>query len=309
MCYAKLKKVAEAMWENMTFLDEMMSKRRRRVGAKGMPASSKAMAVLIGKILGIYADRQLSKKLKASPTLRKICGLKRAPHHSTFSKFRKRMSTKMWDVLFTELVEAAKKLGIIKGRIVAFDGTDFEAYSNPRRKNPSDSCAAWGYRRSKKDGEKEFLFGYKAHVAIDAESELPVALTVLPGNRHDSIGFFPTFEKLKKVLTFQIQKVLGDCAYYSTEILNKIIKNLGAIPLIPKNKDQKMKDKDFKKRPAVERIFSRAKEFLGLDNLKLRGLWNATIHTLTTFCSMLFAAIGSFKAGYKNWRSIVSLKY
>jgi hypothetical protein len=71
---------------------------------------------------------------------------------------------------------------------------------------------------------------------------------------------------------------------------------------------EKPKDPNYKKRTAIERLNSRCKEELGLDRLKMRGLWAATFHATEVLCSMLYAAVGSFLAGFKDWRSIVSLR-
>lgn len=88
--YSKLKKVMEAL--DLSFIDQFVKKRRRKVGRKGIKPSSLMKAFLAKRILGIPSGRQLSKKLETSPTLRAICRLRKAPHHSTLSKARKRLA-------------------------------------------------------------------------------------------------------------------------------------------------------------------------------------------------------------------------
>lgn len=202
----------------------------------------------------------------------------------------------------------AKQLGLAKGRLVVVDSTDFSAYCNEKKEPEklSDKCAQWGYSST-----KGFVFGYKAHIFCDAESELPLAVAVLPANVHDAEGFFFVYGQLLQIFTFEIQKVIGDCAYDAAEIYQALLSGITA--LIAKNgrghyESENPKDTDYRKRTAIERLNSRSKVELGLDNLKMRGLWAATFHATEVLCSMLFAAVGSFLAGFKDWRSIVNLR-
>lgn len=199
-------------------------------------------------------------------------------------------------------------MGMAKGKMIAFDSTDFPAYCNPDKKVLSDSCATWGHSAT-----KGWVFGYKAHIAVDAEAELPLAVTIFPAHIHDHDGFFPTFKELLKHFTYGITKILGDCAYDATDIY-EAIRGRRITPVIAVNgrghyESISPKDKDYRKRVSIERVNSRSKIELGLENLKMRGLWAATIHVLTVLSSMLFAAVGSFLAGFSDWRSIVSLRY
>ena len=211
------------------------------------------------------------------------------------------------DVLFSFLVEKVKEAGLVKGKLVAVDSTDFTAYCNGRKKlnDRSDKFARWGHSTT-----KGRVFGYKAHIACDAETELPLAVVVLPASRHDTVGFFPLFERLLKHFSFHIQKLIADCGYDATEIYQKL---KSIIAVIARNGrghygSEKPKYPDCRKRTATERLNSRVKEELGLDRLKRRGLWAATFHATEVLCSMLYAAVGSFLAGFKDWRSIVSLR-
>lgn len=304
MCYEKLKKVVDTL--DLSFLDRLQQKRRRNVGRKGNKISSYVKAWLIRHIRGMPSEAQLAREIRGSDMLRKICGFKKAPCRSSFCKARKRVSLAGIEALFCFLVQKAKEFGLAKGRIVAIDSTDFEAYCNHRKKlkDRSDQCARWGYSTL-----RGRVFGYKAHIACDAESELPLAVVVLPANEHDAVGFFPVFERLSKLFK-AIWKVLADCAYDALSI-RKALHGIEA--LIARNgrgkfESENPKDPDFKKRTAVERINSRSKVELGLDNFKMKGLWAATFHATGVLCSMLYAAVGSYLAGFKDWRSIVNLR-
>jgi transposase len=203
MGYSKLKKVADAF--DLSFLDRFQQERRRKVGRKGYLMSSYVKAWLLKHLLGIPSEAQLVGRLNGSAELRKLCNLEKAPSRTSFCRARKRFGLRGIDFLFSFLVEKAKEAGLTKGKLVAVDSTDFTAYCNgdKKLKDRSDKFARWGHSTT-----KGRVFGYKAHIACDVETELPLAIVVLPASRHDVIGFFPLFEKLLK---FQLPYSEADC--------------------------------------------------------------------------------------------------
>ncbi len=302
MSLEKLKKLVDTL--DLSPLDRFQQKRRRRVGRKGNKMSSYAKAWLLRHILGIPSEAQLARKVQTE--LRRICSFLQAPCKSSYCRARKRLGLLGIEFLFCLLVQKAKELGLATGRIVAVDSTDFEAYCNGRKKlkDRSDKDARWGYSATK--GRN---FGYKLHLFCDAETELPLAALVLPASRHDAFAFFPLFDKLLRLFS-AIWKLLADCGYDALEIRKRIGGMKAAIARNGRGKfeSENPKDPDYKKRTAIERLNSRIKGELGLDNLKMRGLWAATFHATEVLCSMLYAAVGSFLAGFENWRSIVNLR-
>ena len=56
----------------------------------------------------------------------------------------------------------------------------------------------------------------------------------------------------------------------------------------------------FRKRVSIERVFSRAKELLLLDNLRVRGPEQAFIHGCLTFSAMLTVALTAIKQHKPN---------
>ena len=306
MSYAKLKKIVETL--DLSEVDRFYRGMRRKVGRRGHEISCYLKAWAFKHILGVPSEAQLARKIETGTALRKLCGFKKAPSKSAYSKARKRLTIRGLEFFFVFLVLKAKQVGLAKGRLVAVDSTDFTAYCNGKKKLKfrSDKDARWGHSTT-----KGRVFGYKAHICCDAESELPLAVAILPANEHDAVGFFPAYGKLLQSFTYEIQKLIADCAYDATEIYQALLSNIAAV--IARNgrghyESEKPKDPDYRKRTAIERLNSRCKEELGLDNLKMRGLWSATFHATEVLCSMLFAAIGSFLAGFKDWRSIVNLR-
>jgi len=100
--------------------------------------------------------------------------------------------------------------------------------------------------------------------------------------------------------------VLADAQYNSAKV-RVTAEEFGAEPVIPVRRDSRVKDalkvgKDFVTRGAqrlvalfrgrwsVERLFGRAKEWLLLGCLRLRGLEQVTIHACLSFTAMLAVA-------------------
>ena len=137
-------------------------------------------------------------------------------------------------------------------------------------------------------------------------SELPLAFMVEPCNRNDKCFIQPLLEKLK-AQDISFKTVLADAQYDSANV-RKTVRDCGAEPVIPYRKTSRIKSalrvgrdfvvhgvkrvvKLFRKRVSIERVFSRAKEWLLLDHLRVRGLQQAFIHACLRFSAMLVVAL------------------
>jgi len=144
------------------------------------------------------------------------------------------------------------------------------------------------------------------HTACYTSSELPLAFTVEPCNRNDKCFIKPSLEKLKQ-RGISFNTVLADTQYDSAKVRDTV-REYGAEPVIPYRKSSKIRNalkvgKDFivrgvkrlvnlfRKRVSLERLFSRAKEWLLLDHLRVRGLEQAFIHACLSFSAMLIVAL------------------
>jgi len=201
------------------------------------------------------------------------------------------------------LLEQLLKDGAVKGEVVALDSTAVKAYSQRSLDNKtgkSDPEARVGR------GRRGFLLGYKVHTACCASSELPLAFAVQPCNLNDKCFIKPLLEKLKRQ-SISFKTVLADAQYDSAKV-RKTVRDCGAEPVIPYRKTSRIKNalrvgrdfvvhgvkrlvKLFRKRVCIERVFSRAKEWLRLDHLRVKGLEQASIHACLSFSAMLVVAV------------------
>ena len=202
-------------------------------------------------------------------------------------------------MLLKQLVDG----GGVKGEVVAVDSTAIKAYSQRDLENKagkSDPDARVGR------GRRGFVLGYKVHTVCCTDSELPLAFMVEPCNRNEKLCFKPLLKKLQDQ-DIHFKTVIADAQYDSAKVRNAT-RMFGAEPIIPYRKGSRIRKtlrvgrdfvihgvkrlvKLFRKRVSVERVFSRAKEWLLLDHLRVRGLEQVFIHIALSFSAMLTVAV------------------
>ena len=121
----------------------------------------------------------------------------------------------------------------------------------------------------------------------------------------------PLLQKLMN-LDVSFNAVLADAQYDSVKV-RETVKEYDAEPVIPFRRRSKVRSlrvgRDFivhgvkrlvnlfRKRVSVERVFSRAKEWLQLDHLRVRGLEQAFIHACLSFSAMITIALTAVRQG------------
>jgi len=277
---------------------------REGAGRKPYDPVSMLKAQLLKHLRRVPSDRRLALLLKRNRLVARACGFRReTPSHGLFTQFRHRLGKDGYEKVFSMLLEQLLKDGAVKGEVVAFDSTAVKAYSQRSLDNKtgkSDFEARVGRAR------RGFMLGYKVHTACCASCELPLAFTVEPCNRNDKCFINPLLEKLKDQ-GIDFKTVLADAQYDSAKVRNTV-GEYGAEPVIPFRKDSRIRGafrvgkdfvvrgvkrlvKLFRKRVSVERVFSRAKEWLLLGHLRVRGLEQAFIHACLSFSAMLAVAV------------------
>ncbi|MQY62666.1 transposase [archaeon] len=265
-------------------------------GRKPYPAVSMLKAQLLKHLRRIPSDRRLALLLKRNKRDARACGFRRkTPSHGLFTQFRHRLGRDGYEQVFSMMLEQLLKGGAVKGEVVALDGTAIKAYSQRSLDNKTgkSDCEARVGR-----GRRGFILGYKVHAACCVGSELPLAFKVEPCNMNEKRFIKPLLEKLMgHGVCFET--VLADAQYDSSKV-RETVREYGAEPVIPYRKNSKIKHalkvghnfvvhgtkrlvNLFRKRVSIERVFSRAKEWLLLDHLRVRGLEQAFIHACLSF--------------------------
>ncbi|WP_041695058.1 transposase [Alicyclobacillus acidocaldarius] len=208
-------------------------------GTKPISREAILRAFLAAPLEGISTFTQLHRRLESDLRFRYQCGFslhKPVPSVSTLSRvFQAIVDKGVAATLFAELVRQCRDEGLIEGEHVAIDSTAIHAYErkHPRSGVQPTDRANWG---AKFDafGNKLAWFGYKVHLAVDAKSELPMALTVTPANVYDGEMAIPLMEELHRQ-DWRIRFVLMDAGYDQTKNY-EAARALGGQAIIPLNR-------------------------------------------------------------------------
>ena len=282
-------------------------------GRKPIGPVSMLKAQVLKHLLCVLSDRRLALLLKRNRKMAKACGFRwKTPSHGLFTQFRHRLGKDGYEKVFSMLLKQLVEGGVVKGEVVAVDSTAVKAYSQrdlENKRGKSDREARVGR------GRRGFTLGYKVHTACCASSELPLAFTVKPCNVNEKLCFQPLLEKLKRQ-GIGFKTVVADAQYDSAKV-RETAKEYGAEPIIPHRKSSRIKHglrvgrdfvvrgvkrlvRLFRKRVCVERVFSRAKEWLLLDHLRTRGLEQAFIQACLSFSAMLAIALTAVRQRKPN---------
>jgi IS5 family transposase len=174
------------------------------------------LSVLLRMLLIAYlynlSERQTEEYVNDSLSAKYFLGLavhEAAPDHSSLSVFKERLLKRegpgAFERLFQQIVRGAQEKGIKLGRIQVVDAThtlaDVDVGKDNERRGggakPRDEDAAWGSKGRKRvrtvDGKTALVnkafYGYKAHMSLEAQSEIITSVVVTAGNRPDGQEF------------------------------------------------------------------------------------------------------------------------
>jgi transposase len=276
-------------------------------------------ALIVKRLRRIPSDRELYRRLWNDELLREICDIeeKEKPYHpSQLTRFRNKVGPERLEDIMNSLLGELVEGGIIKGETLALDATFIKAWS---KRDPADDSHGYSDPESRvgRDG-KTYDLGYKAHLAVDVDSDMPMAVVVASANENEKKHTGELVEKASLVVEgFNV--VVADSQYSSRRVRDCIVMH-GAMPLVPYMSNQARGeavlrvDRFFRTsgsanerriygvgRASVERVNSRL-EFVGLDCLKLRGLRNVLVHVLLCIVVMLVVAVAAIRLG-SPWKA------
>ena len=231
------------------------------LGPNGYPSRVLWSALIAGVVYRLPSAAELRRQLLMNPYLRYVCGIhsvEQVPSESTFSRFLTDLveHEELLDECVDDLVRRFAALAPGFGQATIADSTDIHAYARGKKEGAADPDAAWGAKGSKeasskngkrrdnsgekkkgKKGEKDkyWWFGYKLHLLVDAEYEVPIAALLTPANESDTVQLKPLLEKRDELLPdTPLDLCVADTGYDSTANI-LAIEERGAIPIIPLN--------------------------------------------------------------------------
>lgn len=155
-----------------------------------------------------------------------------APDHSTLSLFKARLlqnkETTAFEMLLQEIITIATEQGIAFGSLQVLDSVHVVANVNVAKDESRqskgqaarDADAAWGVKHTKKlrdqQGnrveQREYFYGYKQHVSLNAATGLITSVTHTAGNAYDGHQL-PTLVKSDLAQGLPVKTVAADRGY------------------------------------------------------------------------------------------------
>ena len=271
-------------------------------------------ALIVKRLQQIPSERELCRRLWKDDDLRELCDIEaeQNPYHpSQLSRFKKRVGARRLQRIMNKLLKELLKRGVINGETVVLDATFIKAYS---RRDPHENS------RGKSDPEarvgrngKTFELGYKLHVAVDAKSELPIAIIVASANDNEKKHAPALLEKALKATEGRVKLLVADSQYSSRNLRDQASsQGVRAVIPFPTNQQRGQKgllrvDKYFRThgpiyekrvyrlRSSIERVNSRLKGQLSLERHRVRGLGRITVHALLCMIAMLLNALAALR--------------
>jgi len=206
-------------WE--PFVERLLSLYRGGGGAVGRPPYDPEVMLKMYLLCHLYGmtHRRAEEFVNDSLSAKCFLGLavdEPAPDHTTLSVFKQRIEERggerFMGEMLAELIRQGTGQGIEFGSMQIVDSTAAVANVNTAKdegrqkkegKGPRDGSARWGVkhmrRRRNERGEvvkqKQYFYGFKAHVSMNAQAEMITSVVVTPGNAHDGKQFAQLVER------------------------------------------------------------------------------------------------------------------
>ena len=282
-----------------------------RRGPKGHSVRTLWRCYVTKYVLGLPSTAALLRLLNDNPFIARVCGIEsrdRIPHEATFSRFYARLSR--GDIL-PLLKDVSRSLvrdcyasvpGF--GKRVTMDSTTVKGWANGAKNFKTDPEAGWSVKRGTQ-GPTEFVFGWKLHVLVDCETELPISASVSAGNIHDALRASTLLYAARKLdVKFHPQYVIADSGYTGARLDRLIRRQFWAKPIIQTNKSHKLTHAKaapiealagwkalYRQRTAVERVFSRLKGQHALNSIRVRRRAKVTVHCYLSLIALQAMAV------------------
>ena len=238
------------------------------------------------------SDREIEEQVNLHLACKWFAGLQpeeAAPDHSTLCRFRSRLGPEKFQEIFNQIITQARQAGLVSERLQIIDATHLQAkvdlFRLPARAPDTPAAAAPGSpdtdARFGRKSEKKSFYGYKEHIAIDADSELITAVALTPGNVADSEQFIGLVDP-------HAREVTADKGY-DTNANHQKLKEDGqrSSIILKKNRTNseivgQANSNSQRQRPNIERKFAEQKQYHGLAKARYWGLAKVTVQVLMT---------------------------
>jgi IS5 family transposase len=177
-------------------------------------------ALILAQLYNL-SDAGLEEALNDRVSFRRFLGLALeadAPDHTTLCRFRNRLAEAgLIEKLFAEFDKQLEQSGMILKQGTMIDATLVEAAAaRPRKDGQSTDEDA---RFARKEGKAGSVYGYKAHVGMDQESQLIRSALMTPANVNET-------EVAEQLIRYDEKALYADKAYAKAE-RRRMLRRLG----------------------------------------------------------------------------------
>ncbi|MGA8831476.1 MAG: IS5 family transposase [Desulfomonilaceae bacterium] len=208
---------------------------RQEEGADAYPPMVLLKAMLLQKWFHIPSDPELENQVNDRISFKKFLGLPfdhTSPDHSTFSRFRSRLSQEAMNWINNEVLQQFSQKGLAINEGIAIDARLIESASHPlsndelekqkekratpegqvdKNGNPLKFCRDLESDWTVKNEEPHY--GLKEHASVDAENGFVLATELTPASHHDS-PYLPLCAAASCHTDQPIQIIYADKGYF-----------------------------------------------------------------------------------------------
>ena len=203
-------------------------------GADAYPPLLLFKCLMLQKWFRINSDPELENQINDRLSFKKFLGLplsKPSPDHSTFSRFRSRLSKQAMDQLNSEILRQFEGRGLTINKGVAVDARLVKSASRPlsndqlkevreQRNTPEGKLDKNGNtRKFSRDLDSNWVvqndephYGLKEHASVDTKHGFILATTMTPASVHDT-NYLPYCTVYSRHTKQPIEKVYADKGY------------------------------------------------------------------------------------------------
>ena len=142
-------------------------------------------------VLNLPSSAALVRTLQNNPYIAQACGIanpKAIPSKFAYSRFMRKLQVPNNVVLVKNIMRnltcRCYETFPNFAKCVAIDATDLKAWSNGSKKRKTDPDTGWVIKADS-NGKRKFVWGYKMHLMVDTNYEIPITANITAGNMAD----------------------------------------------------------------------------------------------------------------------------
>ena len=259
-------------------------------GADAYPPLLLYKCMLIQKWFRINSDPELENQINDRLSFKKFLGLsfdRPSPDHSTFSRFRSRLSKNAMDQINSEILRQFETKGLTINEGIAVDARLVKSASRPiskdklkrlREKNntPDGKLDKKGKpKKYSRDLDSDWVvqkdiphYGLKEHAAVDTNHGFILATTMTPASVNDT-NYLPYCTAFSRHTKQPIEKVFADKGYAGKPNRDFLVENEIADGIMRKDSTTaKLTDFEIERNKQISKVRYIVEQYFGISHLQ-----------------------------------------